>query len=112
MKKERRRIALQRIHQLFQQAEKRAFENRMELANRYVELARKISMRYLVRMPKKYKRRYCKHCYTYLIPSKNCRVRLKNRKVVITCFKCKKIMRYPYIREIKERRKWKKLKKK
>ena len=105
MRKERKRIALQRIHILFKQAERRAFENRMELANRYVWLARKIAMRYLVRMPRQYKRRFCKHCLSYLLPGKNCRVRLKKSKVVVTCFNCGKIMRYPYRREIKERRK-------
>ena len=105
MKRERKRIALHRIHRLFQQAERRAFENRLELANRYVELARKIAMRYLVRMPRAYKRRYCKHCYAYLVPGKNCRVRLKKRKVVVTCFNCGGLMRYPYLKEIKMRRK-------
>ncbi len=105
IKKERKRIAFQRICWLFKQAERRAFENRMELASRYIYLARKISMRYLVRIPKKFKRRFCKHCYSYLIPGKNCRVRLKKHKIVITCLNCKNIMRYPYLKEIKLKRK-------
>ncbi|HHF56207.1 MAG TPA: ribonuclease P [Thermoplasmatales archaeon] len=105
MKRERKRIALQRIHQLFKEAEKRAQMNDFELANRYVILARKIAMKYLVRMPREYKRRFCKNCYFYLVPDKTCRVRLKKHKVVVTCLNCGEIMRYPYLREIKGRRK-------
>ncbi|OYT61218.1 ribonuclease P [Thermoplasmatales archaeon ex4484_30] len=106
VRRERKRIALKRIHKLFQQAERRAFENRLELSDRYVQLARKIAMRYLIRMPREYKRRYCKHCYSYLLPGKNCRVRLKKKRVVVTCFNCGKKSRYPYIKEIKMRRKY------
>ncbi|HEC77058.1 MAG TPA: ribonuclease P [Thermoplasmatales archaeon] len=105
MKKGRKKIAIQRIHHLFKQAEKRAFENRFELANRYVWLARKIAMRYLVRMPREYKMRYCKHCLSYLLPGKNCRIRLKKSRIVTTCFNCGKKMRHPYIKEIRMRRK-------
>lgn len=101
----RKKIARERIERLFKEAEKRAKQGRIELANRYVELARKISMKYLVRIPKEYKIRFCKKCHSYLLPGKNCRIRLQKHKIVITCLNCKKIMRYPYIREIKERRK-------
>jgi len=105
VRRERKRIALQRIHHLFKQAERRAYENRLDLATRYVVLARKLAMRYLVRMPREYKRRFCKNCYFYLVPGKNCRVRLKKHKVVVTCLNCGEVMRYPYLKEIKERRK-------
>ncbi len=101
----RQEIAEQRIKKLFQEAEKRAMEGRMDLANRYVEIAREISMKYLVRIPKEYKLRYCKKCHSYLLPGKNCMVRLKKHKVVIKCLNCGHFMRYPYINEIKERRK-------
>jgi ribonuclease P protein subunit RPR2 len=87
------KIALTRIKKLFEEAAK-AKEQR--LANRYVELARRIGMRYKTRIPSELKRRYCKHCYSYLVPSKNCRVRLAGKKVVYCCFNCKKFMRFPY----------------
>lgn len=105
--RERQRIAIERIHRLFSEAEKMAKENRMELCRRYVEIARKISMKYLVRIPRVYRLRYCKKCLSYLVPGKNCRIRLKKRKVVLTCLNCGNKKRYPYIEEIKERRKWK-----
>ena len=72
------------------------FKREKGLANRYVTLARKISMKYKVRIPRKYKRRFCKHCYHYLVPSKTCRVRLIKHKVVYYCLNCKKFMRFPY----------------
>ncbi len=88
-----RSIALERVKKLFEEA---ARTKEQELANRYVELARKIGMRYKVRIPSELKRRFCKHCHSYLVPSKNCRVRLSGRKVVYYCLNCKKFMRFPY----------------
>jgi len=101
----RKRIAEKRIKRLFKEAEKRARQERLELSNRYVEIARKISMKYLVRIPKEFRMKYCKKCGSYLVPGKNCRIRLQKHKVVITCLNCGEVKRYPYIREIKERRK-------
>jgi ribonuclease P protein subunit RPR2 len=87
--------AKERIAGLFKQAEE-VFGKDEKLADRYVELARKISMRFKVRIPKELKKRFCKHCYTYLVPGKNCRVRTHEGKVVYYCQKCKKFMRFPY----------------
>ena len=106
MNRENKKIAMERIHCLFREAEKMAKENKMELCRRYVEIARKISMKYLVRIPKIYRLRFCKKCLSYLVPGKNCRVRLKKSKVVVTCLNCGNKKRYPYLRETKERR-WK-----
>ncbi|MBU2564846.1 MAG: ribonuclease P protein component 4, partial [Candidatus Thermoplasmatota archaeon] len=47
---------------LFTLAEKESLKHNMDRADRYVELARKIGMRYNVSIPAKYKRRFCKHC--------------------------------------------------
>jgi ribonuclease P protein subunit RPR2 len=66
------------------------------LSDRYVHLARKISTRYKVRIPRELKRRFCKHCFSFLVPGKNCRVRTHEGKVVYYCLKCKKFMRFPY----------------
>lgn len=98
-----RRIALQRIKTLLDKA-KDVFKDDKGLANRYVTLARKISMKYKVRIPRDYKRRFCKHCYKFLMPGVNCRVRLQGPKVVYYCLECKRFMRFPYIREKKEKR--------
>jgi len=87
-------IARERIKKLFSEADE-VFSKDKKLANRYVSLARKIAMKFNLRMPKVYKRRFCKHCYSYLKPGKNLRVRTKNKKVVYYCLECKKFMRFP-----------------
>jgi ribonuclease P protein subunit RPR2 len=87
-------IARERIGELFSQAELR-FKKNPELSDRYVELARKISMKYKVRIPRESKRRFCKHCHKYIVPGANSRVRLTDKKIVYTCFNCKKHMRFP-----------------
>jgi len=89
LKHDNARIALERIKQLFAEAEKNK-----EMADRYVAIARKIAMKHKVRIPKELKRRFCKHCYCYLT-SENSRVRAKDGKIVISCFKCKKFTRIP-----------------
>jgi len=90
-----RKIALERIEHLFKEAEK-AFKGDSKLSDRYVKLARKIGMKYKVKLPSKYKRRFCKHCYTYLKPGVNCRVRLNEKSVTYFCHACKRFMRIPY----------------
>ena len=94
-KKFQKSIAKNRIQRLFRLAERYALCDRLELSNRYVFLARKISMRYLVPIPAKFKRRVCKHCYCYLMPGINCRVRIHRSKIVTYCYNCKKYMRMP-----------------
>ena len=94
-KKEQKNIAKERIKRLFLLSEEKARQNRFDLADRYVELARKISMRYLVPIPKELKRRFCKHCYSYLVPNRNCRIRVNRGKVIIYCNNCNKYTRIP-----------------
>ncbi|MCP3682496.1 MAG: ribonuclease P [bacterium] len=95
---EHKRVARERILKLFSEADK-AFKKDPKLANRYVHMARKIAMRYKVRIPPELKRRFCKHCYCFLVPSKNCRVRLIKKKVTYYCMSCKKYMRFPYLKK-------------
>ena len=94
-KKIRKRIALQRICRLFHLAEEYALCGRMNLSDRYVFLARKISMRYLVPIPKEFKRCFCKHCYSYLLPGISGRIRIHNGRIVVYCFNCHKYTRMP-----------------
>jgi len=46
-------------------------------AKRYVELARKLGMRFRLRLPKESKARFCRKCGAYWIPGRNVKVRLK-----------------------------------
>ena len=88
-------IASQRIAYLFRLAESYALEGKFVLANRYVELARKISMKYLVSIPPEFKRRFCTHCYQYLLPPVTCRVRIHRGMIITYCLSCKKYGRIP-----------------
>jgi ribonuclease P protein subunit RPR2 len=94
-KKLYKNIASHRIRYLFSLAEQNALNDKLLLSNRYVALARKISMKYLVPIPREYKRRFCTHCYSYLLPSVNCRVRIHRGMIVIFCSTCKKYNRIP-----------------
>lgn len=94
-KKEQKTIAKKRIVKLFELAEQNALSGKLKLANRYVEIARKISMRYLVPIPKEHKIRFCRHCYSYLLPNVSSRVRINAGKIVIYCNNCKKYTRIP-----------------
>jgi|TARA_Y100000310_G_scaffold330278_1_gene401652 ribonuclease P protein subunit RPR2 len=87
-------IARERIKKLFEEADS-VFSKDKKLANRYIRLARKIAMKFNLRMPRGYKRKFCKHCYSYLKPGVNLRVRTKDGKVIYYCLECKKFMRFP-----------------
>ncbi len=94
-KKLEKKIARNRINKLFSMAERSALNNKLNQANRYIEIARKIAMKYQLRIPSFLKRKYCKHCYSYLLPGKNCTVRIHRSKIVIYCDICKKHIRIP-----------------
>lgn len=91
------KIARERISILFDLA-KKEFKKYPERSRRYVQLARKIGLRYNIRLPKEMKRKFCKNCNTLLIPGITEQVRIdsKNKVVVRRCLKCGKIYRYPY----------------
>ena len=99
-----RKIARERIEILFNEAEE-TFAKNQKLANRYVELARKIAMKLRLRIPRNYKRRYCKHCYSYLKHGINSRVRIHKKTLLIYCSNCKNYTRIPFWkqREIKNK---------
>ena len=89
------KIAKERIAELFKQADE-VFKEDPKLSNRYVVLARKISMKFKVRISPILKKKFCKHCYSFLKVGSNCRVRTHEGKVVYSCMNCKKFMRFPY----------------
>jgi len=93
-KPKQKEIALQRIKILFRQAEDTFHKNKV-LANRYISLARTIAMKVHAQIPLELKRRMCKHCYKYLVPGTNARIRTRDGKVIISCLECKKFMRIP-----------------
>ena len=95
------RIARERMEILFREAEE-AFAKHPERARRYVALAKKIGMRYNVRL-RGVKSKFCKKCGAPLRPGVNARIRAsKDRQAIVTtCLACGNVSRYPYIEEKK-----------
>lgn len=91
-------IAKERIEILFKEAEESS-KSRMQDSHRAVKRAREIGMKFRVRLPKEFKRKMCKECHHYLIPGKNCTIRLSQKRashIVITCKDCGSVYRIPY----------------
>lgn len=91
------KIAKERIEILFNLAEKE-FGAHPERSKRYINLARKIGLRYNIRLSKDLKRKFCKNCNSLLIPGMTSQTRLKSKRKIMTvkCLKCNKVYRYPY----------------
>ena len=97
------KIAKERIDILFKLAEE-SFYNHPERSDRYVKMARNIATKYNMRMPRIWKRRFCKDCNKFLKPGNNCQVRLKDSCVTIKCLECGNMVNIPYIKEKKDKR--------
>lgn len=91
-------IAKERIGLLMVQADRAALAGRMEMADRYVDMARRIGMRYNVRLPSAFRRRICRGCHRYLHPGVTSRTRFKRGRLVTTCLRCGHISRIPLTR--------------
>ncbi len=99
-----KKIAVERIDILMNLAEKEAKNGNQDRVKRYIELSRKIAMKVRIPFPKKWKRRICKNCGTFLIYGINSRVRLKKDRysyVEIKCLECNNKIIIPLIKEKK-----------
>ncbi|MBD3209599.1 ribonuclease P [Candidatus Woesearchaeota archaeon] len=94
-KQKEKRVAKEHIKELFHQADE-VFAARPDLAHRYVHLARVTQMKYKVRMPREYKRKYCQHCYHYIRSGVNGRVRIRDGMLTVFCDYCRKFSRTPF----------------
>ena len=81
---------------LFSLSRKALNEGKPERARRYVTLARRISQRTNTPLPRD--ETYCKRCNMPLDVGRNCRVRVMNGNVKITCLECGDVRRMPYNR--------------
>ncbi|MFB6143903.1 MAG: ribonuclease P protein component 4 [Candidatus Nanohaloarchaea archaeon] len=93
-----REIAEERIRRLFDLAEEKFSEGRKELADRYVELARRTGMRHQVSIPREFRHRFCSSCGAFLVPGENCTVRIdsKNATVNYLCEDCGEVERHGF----------------
>ena len=94
-----KKIAQERIGILLEEAEKSTISGEKEFAKRYVYLARRIAMRYRVKIPREKRIWICKNCYSYLCPGVNCRIRIKRNTITIFCEECKSYKRFGKIKE-------------
>jgi ribonuclease P protein subunit RPR2 len=68
----------------------------LELAKRQADLARKVSLRFNLRLGYPLKRFTCHGCKSLIVPGVNARVRLqpgKSMKLLITCLECGRVNR-------------------
>jgi len=94
-KRQQKTIAMQRIQHLSRLAETQALKGDLALAQRYIELARRIATRIVVPLPSSVKRRVCKNCGTYLLPGSTSRTRIHRGRIVLYCTRCGAYSRYP-----------------
>lgn len=81
-------IARKRVADLFSLAEREAFGGHLELADRYVSLARQVGMRYNVRLLSEYRELYCRRCSAFWVEGRTVRTRLRAGRRVRTCINC------------------------
>tara|TARA_Y100000310_G_C20544378_1_gene744886 strand:+ start:500 stop:808 length:309 start_codon:yes stop_codon:yes gene_type:complete len=80
-------LALERMDELFSEASKE-FKKNPKRSNRYIEIALKLAAKSGVRIPKKYRRSYCRKCKSYLSSGSNSKIRTRNGKLIISCLVC------------------------
>ena len=89
-------LAAERVERLFELAED-IFKTRPILADSYVRAAWRLKTKYNLRLPKNLKRKFCRKCLSFWRPGVSCRVRIQSGRVVVTCLKCGRITRLPYL---------------
>ncbi|MBN2457541.1 ribonuclease P [Candidatus Woesearchaeota archaeon] len=94
-KKQAKSIAAESIRNLFSEARK-SFEISPQLSDRNVNSARRIAMKAGIRIPSVYRRQFCRYCYAYLLPGKNCRVRTNKKTISYFCTRCRRYNRISY----------------
>ena len=90
-------ISNERVEFLMNQA-LLVFPKNKTLANRYVDLSRKIAQSAKISIPSHYKKHICRGCKQLIIPGNNCYVRIHSLKgqgshITTTCLECGKRMR-------------------
>ena len=91
MKKISKKEAEKVILRLFDKA-KNVQEKNPELSKKLVKKAKRIAMHHNIKLGK-LKRKFCKKCFS-LFNSKNSRIRIKKKMLVIRCLNCDNIQRY------------------
>jgi len=88
-------IASKRMSILFSLSEDAVRDGNEDRARRYVHIAKRIGQKTNTPITE----RYCKGCGLPMIQGINCRTRIGDGRVKVTCLSCGKVRRMPYIRE-------------
>ena len=89
MKNSKKQIAIKRMEILFNNALSNA-KNNPELSQRQAEIARKISLKFKIKMPFEISSSFCKKCKQFIAPGIASKIRLgsKRKSIRITCSYC------------------------
>ena len=89
MKNSKKQIAIKRMEILFNNALSNA-KNNPGLAQRQAEIARKISLKFKIKMPFEIRSSFCKKCKQFIAPGIASKIRLgsKPKSIRITCSYC------------------------
>lgn len=90
MKTGQRELIVERMQILIQNAVSNARAN-PELAERQATLAKKLSMKYRIRMPYELRMNFCRKCKKFIVPGYTSRIRIGRsgvRSIRITCNFC------------------------
>ena len=85
-------LAMERIKILFDNADKNAYKP--SISSRNILSAKKIAMRYNVKLSAKQKKSYCKNCMAYLKPGVSSSVSVSKKSRTVKCLNCGSIMRH------------------
>lgn len=88
-------VARQRRSELLDLAREAALADRLPDADRYGELAWRLTTRYELAASDRLKRRVCRNCHAYLVPGETARVRVEAGSVSTTCEACGRVRRIP-----------------
>ncbi|MGY5865076.1 MAG: ribonuclease P [Candidatus Thorarchaeota archaeon] len=92
-----RRLTQARVKILWDRAREKVREGRPDVARRHMLSARTIARKTRTKLPRHMSRRICKDCGTILVPSDNCRVRIRHNRskhMTVTCLTCGEVKRY------------------
>ena len=95
MKQAKKKIALERIYLLINNAISNARLN-PDLSQRQASLARRISTHHRIKMPYELRINFCKQCKNFIVPGINSRIRLGRtplKSIRITCNFCENTYR-------------------
>lgn len=94
-KEEANEIAKERIDRLFSLAEKAAAAGDLKRADRYVEMAWRIKLKFRARLTNYQKRLFCRKCLKFLADGKTGKYRTEKGNLVIRCLGCGDVQRVP-----------------